>query len=110
VLIRIATLPAQNFIWADTFPQHRRRGIFVDYIRKSSSSPVGAAYSDDVAPTELGNISGSRATKILHLRRWEAAKDRVSPSHYHKFISICLLEFLWMLVLGIWILSHVLAI
>jgi hypothetical protein len=30
--------------------QRRRRGIFVDYIRKSSSSSVGAAYSDDAAP------------------------------------------------------------
>jgi hypothetical protein len=33
--------------------QRRRRGIFVEPQPKHNSSPVGAAYSDDVAPTEL---------------------------------------------------------
>jgi hypothetical protein len=33
--------------------QRRRRGIFVEPQPKHNSSPVGATYSDDVAPTEL---------------------------------------------------------
>src|ERR1035437_831672 len=33
--------------------QRRRRGIFVEPQSKQNFSPVGAAYPDDVAPTEL---------------------------------------------------------
>jgi hypothetical protein len=35
-----------------------RRGSFVAAKHEIISSPVGAAYSDDVAPTELGSICG----------------------------------------------------
>jgi hypothetical protein len=51
---------------ADT-PQRRRRGIFVEPSAEIISSPIGAAYSDDVAPTELCSFLNRKATKMSAL-------------------------------------------
>jgi DNA primase len=48
--------------------QRHRRGIFVDYIRKSSSSSEGATYSDDAVPERSFQKIISQAAKISHLR------------------------------------------
>jgi len=53
------------------FPQHRRRGIFVESNPKPKQAPLGAAYSDDVAPMELGMISSPDATTIPALTGFE---------------------------------------
>jgi len=50
--------------------QRRRRGIFVEPQPKLNLSPVGAAYSDDIAPERSLGELGCVATKISHLRRW----------------------------------------
>jgi hypothetical protein len=45
--------PSSNFgVTGSPSVQRRRRGIFVDYVRKHHQAPSGAAYSD-VAPLEL---------------------------------------------------------
>ena len=45
---------SSGFCWvwwyASALSKHRRRGIFVAPITNSISSPIGAAYSEDVAP------------------------------------------------------------
>ena len=60
------TVEKLRVIWPD-YPQHRRRGIFVEPTTKTISSSVGAAYSDDVAPTELCSFLNRQATKMSAL-------------------------------------------
>jgi hypothetical protein len=47
--------------------QRRRRGIFVESRYKTISSSVGAAYPDDVAPTELDSFLNRQATQMSAL-------------------------------------------
>jgi len=45
-----------------TFPLHTEHRCFVEPQSKQNSSPVGAAYSGDVAPTELGSFLNRQTT------------------------------------------------
>src|SRR5208282_202721 len=60
--------------WDKARPKRRRRGIFVDYVRKHHQAPSGAAYSD-VAPLELCPV-GIAGLQIFQRRGAENAEFR----------------------------------